>query len=242
MNASTATVETSGIFQELVLEHRDLARRFAQNLLRRWGMRLDTDDLHGIVDLALCEAAERFDPAKGAQFQTFLFYYIRGHLTQTARTSVRAQRLKSTIYTSISHFSVSGTKAGESDFDGPIACNEVCDQSVKTPEDAALSRAASAQLEAAVAALDELHRKVLHLRCFENKSHAETAKLMGVTRKTVLRLESEAVSELRARMLGAPSGPGCTGPTARKPTRTLRQRPRAAFTFSLGRLAVKAAC
>lgn len=64
----------------LVIEHRLLARHFAKGILRKWRAYCDSEELHSVVDIALCEAAARFDPKQGAKFTTWLYYFLRGYL------------------------------------------------------------------------------------------------------------------------------------------------------------------
>src|SRR5690348_15064745 len=66
--------------EELVLRYRMKARKLARSILRKWHSRLDLQEVDSIVDLSLCEAVARYNPAKGASFMTFLFYHLRGNL------------------------------------------------------------------------------------------------------------------------------------------------------------------
>ena len=54
--------------EELVLEHRMSGRKLARSLLNKWNIRLGTDEINSTVDLALCEAATRFCPDRGAKY------------------------------------------------------------------------------------------------------------------------------------------------------------------------------
>ena len=67
-------------FEELVLEHRISARKMASAILQKWGCYLELDELHSLVDLALCTAAQSYCPNKGTEFTTFLYYYLLGQL------------------------------------------------------------------------------------------------------------------------------------------------------------------
>mgnify|MGYP000697493986 CR=1 FL=1 len=67
----------------LVLEHQELAMKLASKMLRQWKTKINNEELSGIASLALCEAAARYSPEKGAQFSTFLYHYLRGLLLDT---------------------------------------------------------------------------------------------------------------------------------------------------------------
>lgn len=65
---------------ELVITHRVQARKLARSILRKWHSRLDLQEVDSLVDLSLCEAVRRYNPAFGASFITFLYYHMRGNL------------------------------------------------------------------------------------------------------------------------------------------------------------------
>ena len=77
----------------LIVEHRTVGLRLAQRILSRWQMRLCFDELTSLVDLSLCEAAAQFQENRGAQFSTFLFYYIRGNIVQHVERSVALKNM-----------------------------------------------------------------------------------------------------------------------------------------------------
>lgn len=66
----------------VVLEHRITARKVAKSLLRKWRAYMDAEELDSLADLALCEAANRYQPRHGTKFTTWLFYYIKGRLVR----------------------------------------------------------------------------------------------------------------------------------------------------------------
>ena len=65
----------------------------ARHLARRFAAAAETEDLEQIARLALLSAARRFDPAHGAQFQTFAARTILGHLRHYIRDRAPAIRI-----------------------------------------------------------------------------------------------------------------------------------------------------
>lgn len=63
---------------KLVSAYREYAHSIAGDLLRRLPSSIERSDVLAWADLGLVEAANRFDPAKGAQFKTFAYYRVRG--------------------------------------------------------------------------------------------------------------------------------------------------------------------
>lgn len=66
--------------EELIITHRPNAIKMAQSILKKWEVALHKDDIQSAADTALCEAAARYKPNHGAQFTTYLFYFVKGAL------------------------------------------------------------------------------------------------------------------------------------------------------------------
>ncbi len=88
------TSPPSALQQEaLIVKYRLKARKLGRSILRRWHARMDLDEVDSIVDLSLCEAVKRFDPAKGASFMTFLFYHLKGNLVRAVATAASSNTI-----------------------------------------------------------------------------------------------------------------------------------------------------
>ncbi len=72
--------------QALVTRYRAECIRLALSMLRRWKCRIERDELQSIVDVAVCDAASRFEPTRGVAFMTFLYYHLKGNLVKSIRT------------------------------------------------------------------------------------------------------------------------------------------------------------
>ena len=62
----------------LVALHLDLPRRAAAMIYPRVKQHVEFDELVGLANTGLAEAAQRFDPARGVSFQTFAWYRTQG--------------------------------------------------------------------------------------------------------------------------------------------------------------------
>ena len=65
---------------KLILAYREFAGRLARSFLRRWKAFMEPEELISVVDLALVESAQNFDPTRGTKFTTLLHYHLRGRL------------------------------------------------------------------------------------------------------------------------------------------------------------------
>ena len=76
----------------LVDQHSELVRRAAHQLMARLPASVQLDDLIQAGMLGLLEAAQRFDPTKGASFATFADRRVRGAMLDEIRKNAWAPR------------------------------------------------------------------------------------------------------------------------------------------------------
>lgn len=74
---------------QLVEEHLDYAKKLANNVLKELGHpeTLDLNEVMAYAYQGLVEAADRYDPTKGAAFTTYSYYRIRGAIYDGMRKS-----------------------------------------------------------------------------------------------------------------------------------------------------------
>ena len=90
MNASTAYAQNAAIdmsIDALVNKHATLVKRIAYHLVNRLAGNVDVDDLIQAGMIGLLEAAGNYEPAKGANFETFAGIRIRGAMLDEVRRS-----------------------------------------------------------------------------------------------------------------------------------------------------------
>lgn len=85
MDSSAALFADSETLNEI----RNRTARMAKSSLRRWGVRFEDDEIQSAADLAICEAAKRYDSKKGAAFSSFVYFYLKGILIGQIRTIVQ---------------------------------------------------------------------------------------------------------------------------------------------------------
>lgn len=78
--ASNATSD-----DDLIVQHVNLVKRIAQHLVARLPSSVDIDDLMQSGMVGLLEAANNFDPSRGASFETYAGIRIRGSMLDDIR-------------------------------------------------------------------------------------------------------------------------------------------------------------
>jgi RNA polymerase sigma factor FliA len=77
---------------QLVEKHLDLSRRAAAMVYPRVRDHIEFDELVALANAGLAEAATRFDPTKGASFNTFAWYRVHGAIIDGIRRNTNLPR------------------------------------------------------------------------------------------------------------------------------------------------------
>lgn len=194
---------TSAQREQLILSHRDNGRKLARSMLRKWRVRLPSDEIDSVVDLTLCEAAARFEPSKGAAFMTFLFYHMRGNLVRTVAAATHASNI---------FLSYTQEEEGESE-DWTFARHDVLRQFIAdflkeqhdefvSPEDMMIRQETIDVCRAACSQLDELEQTIL-IRSFQDEeSLVDISNSLGYSRCHISRVKQRALDMLRMLLEG----------------------------------------
>lgn len=82
---SSAVISDRQSMDELVTQNVDLVKRIAHHLIARMPSNIDVDDLMQSGMVGLLEAANNFDPSRGASFETYAGIRIRGSMIDDIR-------------------------------------------------------------------------------------------------------------------------------------------------------------
>ena len=188
-------------FDELVLEHRENGRKLGRSILRKWRVRMPSEEVDSIVDLALCEAAKRYCPNKGAAFMTVFFYHLRGHLVR----SVSKAAHQGNIFMAFA--AGTGIEASEwHDIDAEVLWGYVPDESVfgrkevETPENKVLRNEKINECRQALSKLDDLEKQILIRSYQKEQPLVDIAKTLGYSRCHISRVKKSALVQMKANL------------------------------------------
>ncbi len=208
---------------ELVLAHMPLVRSIAARLYRlRWNGAVGFDEYCQMGALGLVEAAQRFDPARGAPFGSFASWRISGaildgltHSTeQHQQMASRKQMIDSRVEALASQdatpqeMSIDATLARIAKLAVGLAVGFMLENTGMFDDGQAVSsvdgyasiaqRQLGVRLRQTVAHLPDQERRVLERHYFQQQPFVQIAADLGLTRGRISQIHKRALDTLRA--------------------------------------------
>lgn len=188
--------------EELVLKYQIKARKMAFSILRRWHARLDLQEVHSLVDLSLCEAVRRYNPAKGASFITFLFYHLRGNLIRGVAAAAKITAVP------LSEIDAPGADSeGSGRFEwcrvsAAEAADAVSSRETVMPDEVVIRKELLQVSLEACKCLDALEKEVLFRIYLHEEQLLDVAHSLGYSRCHISRVKRKALETLQASLTG----------------------------------------
>lgn len=199
------------------------ARHLATKLSRELPSVVSLDDLVAAANLGLVDAANRYDPSRGAQFTTFAHYRIRGAILDHVRDATAGNahyRARVSVESAIDNLveerlgptvtAVTRTEAalaldallGEMATVYTLAeiAEETAQEAPVDPESSALAIDRRERLEQALDEIPEREARLLRAVYFEHLTAEQAGAAMGLSKSWSSRLHAKAVASLRARL------------------------------------------
>lgn len=229
----------SSLRDKLIFDNRTQAHKIGRSMLRKWRVTLPYGEAESLVDLTLCEVADRFDETKGASFITFFFYHLRGNLVRSVASYSRNNSNFSAFHGDSSFELVKETtKLGGSEFAlaSDIAGYGAFNSSI--PEENMIREEREEICRQAFAGLDPLEREVLE-RSFElDQSLVGIADELGYSRCHISRVKKKALEKMKVTLsVGDSVTPSLRDPQLARPKKqiegtSVRGRKRRALSVS----------
>lgn len=189
------------LVEELILTHRPSARKLSRSLLRAWRARLDLQELDSLVDLALCEAASRFNPRKGASFMTFLYYHLRGFLIKFIKESLKNSNML-VNYNDLEEGQAESNSASKVTNFNDVA-QALCNFDQPLPDEIVYRNEVSKISNQACAKLDNLEKEVVYRLFVLEQSVIDIADTLNYSRCHVSRIKKKVLKQLQSDLNGA---------------------------------------
>ena len=180
--------------EKLVIDNRISAQKLGYSILRRWGVRIEKEELLSVIDYALCDAAIRYIPNKGASFPTYFYYHLRGHLIRL----VADLKLANTTYAQLNCSDcISDFEQNSYITPGQLAPIFAKSDLVNSPESLAIREEELTNCSSSVNKLDKLEQAVL-TRIYNNEPLTKVARSLGYSRCHISRIKQQALDKLKA--------------------------------------------
>lgn len=185
--------------EEHILRFRGKARKLARSILRKWRARLDLTEVDSIVDLSLCEAADRFNPERGASFMTFLFYHLRGNLIRAISSAVSSTAIPFLEVDSLLAFDegIDGSRAGVNAIE---IAQALTSQESLSPEEIMFRKEMSTLSHQSFQRLDTLEKDILTRLFGTEQQMIDIAHDLGYSRCHISRVKRKALESLFTEM------------------------------------------
>jgi RNA polymerase sigma factor FliA len=214
----------------LIEEHLGYVKALATQLKRQISPRLDLDELVAFGSRGLVEAAERFDPARGASFTTFAYYRIRGAIFDGLRQMGWLSRSEYGRFSAATNEYL-GNQSERQSSAAPAAASSSTEETVNelgralgdvatifitslsasyqedppdidTPDASARLESCEAQaaVHEAIARLPEKERRLLEGYYFQNLTLEDAGRALGLSKSWASRLHARAISLLSQSM------------------------------------------
>ncbi|MDR2337996.1 MAG: hypothetical protein LBE20_05045 [Deltaproteobacteria bacterium] len=174
--------------EKLVIDNRISAQKMGYSILKRWNVYIEKEELNSVIDYALCDAAMRYIPNKGASFSTYFYYHLRGHLVRlvadlTMANSIFIQPEANTTL----------------DYDNGVINKYYFESSdlIDSPESTVIREEELTNCSYSINRLDKLEKEVL-TRIYNNESLVKVARSLGYSRCHISRIKKEALLKLKA--------------------------------------------
>jgi RNA polymerase sigma factor (sigma-70 family) len=179
--------------EALITENLRLAPYCVRRFLSRYRippvLGLDTEDLVSEAFLALCRAADMWDPARGA-FSTYAVVAINNWLINVCKLD------RASIRTEIEMISLD-TPVGESEEERLM---DLLPDQARDLEEVVMSRSLADDLRAAVRELPERDRAVM-TALIQGETPSELARAYGCSRQRIEQIQSRAFRRLKNRLV-----------------------------------------
>ena len=192
--------------EALIVKYRLKARKLGRSILRRWHARMDLDEVDSIVDLSLCEAVKRFDPAKGASFMTFLFYHLKGNLVRAVTTAAAANSIP------VFNADENEVQVGEPDhlfghqfraMNSAEVAEAVVSQDAPLPDEMLWRKELHGKSSIACEKLDPLEREIIKRIFLQEQQIMDIAATLGYSRCHISRVKKKALETLYNELSGS---------------------------------------
>ena len=188
----------------LIMHYLPIVRSAAVQLRSMAGSLLEQEELIDQGVLALIECLERYDPDRGARFETFAFMRVRGAMIDYIRSQdwvpldLPVEKVENHIKY-MNHANLLSFESVLQDMTAIVAKGELESGDIEgKPEENLFYKELMGTLTSAIDGLGEKERLVITLYYYEELKYSEIAQVMGIGQSRVCQIHTRAIQKLKA--------------------------------------------
>lgn len=185
---------------QLIEQHQHLVLVTIKRMLPKVPIAIDTEDLKGAGYVALVQAADGFDAARGVKFQTWAISKIRGAVLEYLRQedwvprSVRAKQRRGDEVVIVRQVSLEAEREGE---EGSALLDRLASEDPR-PDQSAQQSFEQNRIRSLIRWLPATERAVCNLRYQEGMARDVIAQAHGLPESRVRQIEQRGLKRVRA--------------------------------------------
>lgn len=196
--------------ERLINDYLPFVKAIVNGIKKRYGKKLNVEELEAYGRLGLVDAAQKFDPKFSCSFKTYAYYRVKGAILDALRLDKSLWEDRSLIYIDGANSYLEAGVIRENINDdyksftelrngiSSLATIHLLTEYGNDSEKKYLSDENNNEIVMALTKLNEKERDVIRLFYFEDTSFSEIAKKLGMSISAVSRIHKRAIERLRS--------------------------------------------
>lgn len=196
--------------EKLVNDYLPFVKAIVNEIKKRFGKNLDSEELEAYGRLGLIEAAQRFDPKFSCNFKTYAYYRVKGAILDALRYDKSLRDDRTLLYMDgVNSYMEAGVIREHADDDynsfrelrngiGSLATIHLLTEYCSDSEKKYLSNENNTEIVMSLTKLNEKERDIIRMFYFEDASFSDIAKKLGMSISAVSRIHKKAIERLRS--------------------------------------------
>ncbi len=196
--------------ESLINDYLPFVKAIVNEIKKRFGKNLDSEELESYGRLGLIEAAQKFDPKFSCSFKTYAYYRIKGAILDALRYDKSLRDDRTLLYMEgANSYLEAGVIRERADDDynsfielrngiSSLATIHLLTEYGSDSEKKYLNNEINTDIIMSLTKLNEKERDIIRMFYFEDASFSEIAKKLGMSISAVSRTHKKAIERLRS--------------------------------------------
>ncbi len=196
--------------EALINDYLPFVKVIVQEVKKRFGKDLNSEELEAYGRLGLTDAAQKFDPKFSCSFRTYAYYRVKGAILDALRLDKSLWEDRELIYLDGANSFLGAGVIREhiaNDYESfrelrdgiaSLATIHLLTECVEDSETKYINNESRAEVLSSLKKLNKNEQEIIKMFYFENATLSEIAKKLGISISAVSRIHRKAIERLRA--------------------------------------------